>query len=721
MGLVTRTLPSIANGISKQPAILRSSDQLEAESNTWGRIASGLGRRPPTETVAFLSASDLSGAFVHHINRDVMERYVVIVDSGVLRVFDQATGEEKTVNAPGGLGYLDAPGSAYRAVTVADYTFIVNSTKKPALGAVGADLVAQPGYNRFPGGTVHERPPGIAYQYVPNPAYDGTVTATVQKFEDLPAEATTGSVYRVSGSAETGFVSYYVAKNGPVWDETVSPGLANAIDATTMPHALVREADGTFTFAPFSWRQRRVGDTITNPKPPFIGRVIRDVFFSQNRLGFLVDESVVYSAAGDYGDFWRKTVLDYIDSDTVSAAAASTDVAILDYAAPFNDGMMLFSRQRQFSLSFGEAGLTAASVSIQPTTSYLMSPGVRPVVIGTQLYFASDAHGYTAIQEYTRLDGSDALDAAEVTAHVPGLLPKGATQLIAAPDMDAVFALVGNAASADDRRKIYPYQFFWDGEKKLQSAWREWEFPDGTPISGTYVDGQLHLVMLRPEGYFLERMNLSPGATSVGQDHLIFLDRQLSLTGVYDAEANETTFSLPYDANPEIFRIIRSATALDPESPIPPTSYTFGFKSVTVPGDESGSPVTVGNTFRTYAEFSRQFPNDWQGRPLTSGRFQIHTFTVVYSDTAYFRAEVSPYGKDAVLSGATGVHTTDFTGRLLGTSALVIGEVAYHSGSYTFGVASDAKEVVIGLSNDSPYGSTFVSAEFEGLYFNRAL
>jgi hypothetical protein len=122
--------------------------------------------------------------------------------------------------------------------------------------------------------------------------------------------------------------------DGSVWNETVAPGLANAIDELTMPWALVRQGDGSFVFAPFSWKPRRVGDLTTNPMPPFIGRTIRDVFFYQNRLGFAVDDGVVFSASGDLGDFWRRTVLDYIDSDTIAASAATTDVAILTMRSP---------------------------------------------------------------------------------------------------------------------------------------------------------------------------------------------------------------------------------------------------------------------------------------------------------------------------------------------------------------------------------------------------
>lgn len=150
--LTTRTLGAIHNGISRQPAILRSPDQTADEVNTWGDIATGVARRPPTVHVAELAVPDIDSAFVHHINRDKNERYIVVIADGVLKVFDQTTGEEKTVTAPGGTAYLSGPAEAFKAVTVADYTFIVNSSVTVELDAAGADLAAPPSYSYSPGG-----------------------------------------------------------------------------------------------------------------------------------------------------------------------------------------------------------------------------------------------------------------------------------------------------------------------------------------------------------------------------------------------------------------------------------------------------------------------------------------------------------------------------------------------------------------------------------------
>ena len=581
------------------------------------------------------------------------------------------------------------------------------------------------GASGTPPPTNTETPPAAPYVPPGAPPISGcasnpaaaALSGTVQRFEDLPDSATTGALYEVAGNADSNFTSYYVRRNGTVWDEAVAPGLKNAIDPFTMPHALIRLADGTFVFQPFCWKPRQVGDTVTNPAPAFIGRSIRDVFFYQNRLGFLADESVVFSAAGDYGEFWRKTVLDYIDSDTISVAASTTDVALLDHAVPFNDGIMLFSAQRQFSLSNGEAGAAATSIEMQPVTNYALAPGVRPVPLGDAVYFASDQGSYTALQEYQRLDGKDATDAAEVTAHVPNLLPSGVSQLIAAPDLRAVIVIAKNSTAPGT---VFAYQFYWDGDRKILSAWRRWTFGDGQVLSGSFQSGKLTVIVRRADKAYLETIDLREDALTADQDHMIYLDRQVSLLGTYDSGTGRTAFTFPYAPDPAKLRMLRTAGSDTPESIIEGETITVAGTAVTVEGDESGHPVTAGEAYRTAVRFSRQYPLDYQNRPLTTGRLQLRSWTVSYADTPYFTAEVMPYGSRVVLDDASKFQVYDITSQRVGDADFVLGELSYGTGSSTFSVEADAAVVSITLANDTPFASNFVSAEWEGLFFSRA-
>lgn len=538
------------------------------------------------------------------------------------------------------------------------------------------------------------------------------LTGTVQKFEDLPSTPVEGARYKVVGGADTGFASYYVQGQGGVYVETVDDTINNTIDPRTMPHALIRQPDGSFIFAPFTWQPRRVGDAKTNPTPAYVGRPIRDVFFYANRLGLLADETVTFSAAGDYSDFWRRTVLDYVESDALAVSATTTDVAILDYAVPFNDGIMLFSAQRQFSLSNGENGLSARTVEIKPVTNYLMAGRVRPAPLGAQVYFASDGGGNVQVQEYTRLEGTDATDAAEVTAHVPGLIPSGVTQIVAASDLNAAFIVSRGSP------RVFPYQFFWNGDEKVVSAWREWDFGEASVLSGAFFDGQLTLLMEREGQYSLEALDLRPNARSPSQVGLIHLDRAVIVTGTYRDADDRTVFTLPYVPAEDTLRLVRTAADPHADSMIRPTSYRMeGPTTVSVPGREA-FPVTIGQVYRTYFRFSRQYPQDYQGRPLSTGRLQLTQFTVSFADTAYLESEVLPYGPNVVDPSL--VSRTTFNGRLLGDASYRLGSLNYYTGSHSFPVAADAKLASVAIVNETPYAMTLVSAEWEGKYWNRA-
>lgn len=722
MALNQRVIPAIYNGVSQQPPILRTPDQNEDELNTWAFLADGVGKRPPTEHLASLGAFSTE-AFLHHINRDTSERYIMVIENGEVRVFDHETGEEKSVDAPQGWGYL--ANGTYKATTVADYTFIVNTNVVCGMEEVGVDTIADPQdllwINRGSSGAALNAQinpqvylTGQFYQYEPNPLA-GSFGGVVSSIEKLPEEAPNGVVYQIKGSTDTGFRSFYVRRSGAVWDETVQNGLRNQPDYRTLPHALISNADGTFTFAPFSWAPRRVGDEDTNPRPSFIGRTIRDVFFYQNRLAFLVDENVVFSCAGDFGNFWRNTVLDLIDSDVIDVASTTSNVSLMNWAVPFVDGIILFSDQTQFSLSNGQDGLTPASAAIRPVMHYEVNTDVQPVRIGSELFFCGEQNDNSVVWEYTRLADSDLTSAAEITAHCPRLLPSGITRLVAAPNLRALFAIDGS-------ERIFAYQFYWSGNEKIMSAWRPWTF-DAPVVSAAFLGGYLYVVLRRGGSLFLERVDLEPESKPEEQLNQVHLDRRTPVDGVYNSVLDRTVFSFPYAVDEQSIRIVRGKTDPDrPGSLVDPSSYTFpAGNQVAVPGNSQGL-ATGGVNYTMRIQFSRQYPQDWQGRPVTTGRLQLRTWTITFTDTGYFKTEVAPYGPAVPpdVEDIAPAKMAEFTAKVIDNFDLRLNQPHYASGSYSFQIYGDAEQATVALVNDTHVSSTFVSAEWEGFYFNRS-
>lgn len=130
MPLIQQTIKNLIAGISQQPPKLRHAEQLEEQINGFSTEAGGLQKRPPTQHVRRLPALPLKTK-VHLINRDETERYIVAFTGDSLKIFD-INGNEKTVKMENGADtYVTCsePNKELKAITVADHTFIVNTTK----------------------------------------------------------------------------------------------------------------------------------------------------------------------------------------------------------------------------------------------------------------------------------------------------------------------------------------------------------------------------------------------------------------------------------------------------------------------------------------------------------------------------------------------------------------------------------------------------------------
>lgn len=87
-------------------------------------------------------------------------------------------------------------------------------------------------------------------------AYKGIVDGP----QDLPRQFINGAVMQIAADRNSEGDDYYVvfkttnnaAQGAGAWEETVAPGISIGLDPTTMPHALIREADGTYTFRELS-------------------------------------------------------------------------------------------------------------------------------------------------------------------------------------------------------------------------------------------------------------------------------------------------------------------------------------------------------------------------------------------------------------------------------------------------------------------------------------
>tara|TARA_B100001250_G_scaffold414513_1_gene453453 strand:+ start:3317 stop:5377 length:2061 start_codon:yes stop_codon:yes gene_type:complete len=675
--LVNRSIPSMFNGISQQPASLRLASQGEVQENAYPALVEGLSKRPPTQHIAKLNTDTTTNRFVHFINRDSVERYVLIIENGTLKVFNMA-GTAMTLVFTASASYLNSsdPRNDFAVVTIADFTFIVNKTVTTAMDA------------------------GVV---------SGSLTSTVQKFADLPTSPSVGDIHEVAGDDSNNFDNFYVKREANSWSETVKPGITHQFTATTMPHQLVRTATDTFTFNTVTWANRVIGDEASNITPSFIGKKINDVFLHKNRFGILAGENCILSSAPaiDF-NFWRESATTLVDSDPIDISPGHVKVSTLNHALPFDKTLLLFSEQTQFLLS-DETVLSPKTAALEVTTEFEASSKTSPVGAGANVYFAVPRGNHSALMEFFVEDNVISNDATTVTAHVPNFVPANVFQLEASSNENVIFAI-----STSTPNEIYVYKYFWQGNNKVQAAWGKWVFSTEDTILGIkMIETDLFIVSKRSDGTYLDKLELQVGLTDTGLNFLNLLDRKASLTGVYDAGTDKTTWTIPY--------VVPTAVSLDVilsngftgkagqkllSGVARPTTTT-----VVATGDFSASTCFVGLPYEFKYQFSEQFIKDGDDVPLRESKLMLRNMAVNYTDTAFFKVEVTPEFRDTA--------TNEFTGGTLGTN-ITVGTINLDSGAYRFPLLADASGVTIVITNDSHLPCVFQSAEWTGMLHQKA-
>ena len=315
----------------------------------------------------------------------------------------------------------------------------------------------------------------------------------VDSITDLPKSCYNGFRVKVIGDTELDQDDYYVkfkTKDNEdygegSWVETVgwlqdgsSTGQAqdikNILDLDTMPVRLIpTPSTGKitgFTLKTADWVGRNAGDDNSNPFPTFTDKTINDIFFFKNRLGFLTDDSVVFSEADEYFNFFRTTTQSLLDSAPIDVGVSHTKISILKHAQAFQEKLMLFSPKTQFVLRGGDL-LTPKTVTISPVTEFDVSETIRPLALSSYIYFNFKRNNFEGLLEYTVDNNTETYRAAEITEQINKYIPTNIVRMegSAAENMVVV-------QSDSDYKKLYVYKYFWQGNEKIQSSWMTFSF-----------------------------------------------------------------------------------------------------------------------------------------------------------------------------------------------------------------------------------------------------
>jgi len=808
MGIVSRSIPTLLRGISQSSDSSKQSDHADIQDNADSNPVVGLVKRSGIKYITNLSTSTLGNVHIQTINRDINERYVAIFSNGNVKVYD-LDGTEKTVTKPDGTAYLNTsnPRDTIKTVTIADYTFVVNTNQVTAMDStlsagnitqavifikqvsndtvysvtvdgvtvtddttndsslstaqVASDLQAglNSGLSGFTiarnGSVIHiKKNDGSTFAIDGSDTQGSTqltiVKNSVQRFTDLPTISPNGMVVEVKGDENTNFDNYYVkfvTNNGAAleegqWEETVEAGIQFKFDYSTMPHVLIRQADGNFRFARVDgdtytlsgtdytlpvWGERTAGDIDSAPDPSFIGRKINNVFFFRNRLGFLADDNVILSNVSEFFNFFPDTVLTVVDSHPIDVAASHTKVAILKHAVTMGEQLILFSEQTQFVLSSSADNLTPTTANVLVSTEFESSDDAAPVGSGNSIYFLTKKGSFAGIREYITQTSESARDASNITIHVPRLIPSNIFKLAVSNNQD-ILVCVGT----DNPNKLYINRWLFGNQgQKVLNSWFTFTINENRSIKNIdFIGTDLFLVIEEASAVTLEKIPFESDFKEANASFEFHLDHKITeadVTITYNLSTNKTTFTVPYRLRGKMDIVGRylasneTSTFVDvngvtrnlkPATVIQSTNLTNGSTTtIEATGDYRNAKVIIGEPYDMHYRFSKQRITETpqqNSAEIISSRLQLHHFYIKFEKSGFFQVEVTPELRDT--------STHKFSGRFLGAASAEIGELNLETGTFRVPIMSRADKVDIDVKNKTFLPTLLASAEYEAMF-----
>ena len=468
-------------------------------------------------------------------------------------------------------------------------------------------------------------------------------------------------------------------------------------DASTLPLTLTY-ASGVITVSRPSWTNRTVGDETINPFPSILGKTITDLFFFQDRLGFVSEDNVVMSEQGYYYNLFRTSNRQLIDTDRIDVAVSGTKVAKINHAIPFSQYLLLVSDRSQYLLR-GQDVLAPRTVTVVPTTDFVHLTNVTPVSSGRAVFLTEKLGSSSLIREFLQVDANEVFDAFDVTGQIPSYIQGEIKQMTVSSNHDAL------ALFTDDKTYVYIYKYVWSGNQKTMAAWMRWDL-NGQIWGVSWIKDWLVVLVKRTNGIYVERLNPSSGRTDGSAGFLIRLDRRVAHTAcTFTSDAYYTTVTFPY-----VLDTGAAAVLVD--------SSGFSYEEVNPYGTNSSTVRTFRGVHTNFFVGQRYTMTYDPGEPImksrtndgyavvASGPMKIRRGRVRYKDSRFFNVAVSIDGRgtfnyEFVVPMATNTTTNS---------------VVLKDGEYEFPVLGQADSVSTIITNNTPYPSNIVSMSWGVLY-----
>ncbi len=490
------------------------------------------------------------------------------------------------------------------------------------------------------GGIISELPSGINGKQIGNGIYLSSsnsftvnvvendlmrvMQGSVNDVQSLPNQCKHGYIVRVANALRSEEDDYYLKFEGQndkdgsgSWTECALPGITTTL--TNMPLVIQRTGTTTFTVKQFTYGDRDVGDTFTNPMPSFVGKRINKVLFFRNRLAFLAGENVVTSRPGTLGtpNFFIETALTVSVADPVDISAASMFPSDLFDGIEINAGLLVFSTNQQFLLASDDTVFNPDTAKLRSIATFNYNENMPPISLGTTIAYIDNSGKFSRFNEMANSAREGEPNVIEVSKVVPTLLPKNIDLITNSRENSVV--LIGKTGTDE----VFGYKYFQSADKRVQAAWFKWKL--NNPLTYHFIINDEYFFL--DSDYYLQSIKLvqtdsDPSIVQDTVDFLLHVDNHTTVSGgSFSAATNLTTFSSVSwlssvtTPNHDLVVIDTDTSSARVGRYAKPTVSGTNF---TVPGNWSSATLTIGYIYPYEVKLPTLYPTKIDGSRATA-------------------------------------------------------------------------------------------------------
>ena len=530
----------------------------------------------------------------------------------------------------------------------------------------------------------------------------------------------------------------YAGVGYPYLQKIRTPDEHSYIDPRRMPQRLVVTIVGTtptVAVESMKWKPRESGTKDTNPGPSIFktisGKALKQVRIKslsvfKDRLWFSADDIIFSSQLGEYESLFIDDPANIVDTDPIDIRSSSNTYAEIVSMSPFEDYLFVDTKANiQFQLTAGSdiSILSPTNVIVSPVTYYSTTPIIEPQTIGSQLYFFDAGRLYL----YLGKDKLGLAKAVDVSASIPGYLPRNYKVACTAPSQDSIICV-----DADNLNHIYVFTVRFSGDRVVQSSFYRFVLDTASEIQTiqSYED-YLYVIIrnLDTNVFYFQKTDISTVDIEVPRlDDMFIFRTKVGGTNPntsYNSTTNFTTFKIPFNlpyvkgTSLLVFGPTNGSGASWDD-----VSETLGtvvscdvndsgtFKELVVLGNYSYDDYTVyiGNPFEMNITLGTLFLRDVNGQ-VVDGTLNIKTGVIRHNKSGPYTISVSSRFRTALES----TFYPNYADLVLDEGSLPL-SIVDNQGEFTFKVFGYSEITVISIIDSSVTPVNIVGLDFRGKF-----